>query len=214
LRDGATVLERHVVNGNSGKGIVVVEPEGGELAIAPLYTYYIRKKSEWRVHIFQGSVVDVQRKARRKDVPDDQINWKVRNYDNGFIFARGEEMGEVPRSVIWAATNAMAALDLDFGAVDVIYNEKNKSAYALEVNSAPGLQGETLSGYVRRFQRFGGREVGGFDEFAVPEPIIRIPDRFAELKGGYRPPAFDIDYERAREYVEQFKAHVVMERGH
>jgi D-alanine-D-alanine ligase-like ATP-grasp enzyme len=38
---------------------------------------------------------------------------------------------------------------LDFGAVDVIWNEKQQRAYVLEVNTAPGLEGQTVDDYAR-----------------------------------------------------------------
>lgn len=149
-KDGHTVLARHKLTGNSGEGIEIIE--GGEMPDAPLYVRYVPKKQEYRVHVLNGEVVDVQRKARRKDVPDDHINWRIRNFDNGFIFARGEALGEVPEDVLTQAVNAVKACGLDFGATDVIYNDKQQLAYVLEVNTAPGLSGSTLDGYVERFK--------------------------------------------------------------
>src|SRR3546814_6628533 len=58
------------------------------------------KKQEYRVHVLNGKVVDVQRKARVKDFPDDKVNWKIRNHDNGFIYARDEKLAEVPKKVL------------------------------------------------------------------------------------------------------------------
>ena len=45
------------------------------------------------------------------------------------------------------AINAIRALHLDFGAVDIIYNERENQFYVLEVNTAPGLEGTTLQKY-------------------------------------------------------------------
>jgi glutathione synthase/RimK-type ligase-like ATP-grasp enzyme len=42
---------------------------------------------------------------------------------------------------------AVSALGLDFGAVDIIWNEREDKCYVLEVNTAPGLQGSTLENY-------------------------------------------------------------------
>jgi glutathione synthase/RimK-type ligase-like ATP-grasp enzyme len=47
----------------------------------------------------------------------------------------------------------MLASGLDFGAVDVIWNERQQRAYVLEINSAPGLEGTTIDDYVRYFGR-------------------------------------------------------------
>jgi glutathione synthase/RimK-type ligase-like ATP-grasp enzyme len=151
IEEGYKVVERHKLNGHSGEGIVIVEDED-DLNGAPLYVKYIPKKSEWRIHVFQGEVVDVQRKARDRGVPDEQVNWQVRNHANGFIFARNE--GIAPHEqVLHQAKQAVRACGLDFGAVDVVFNDKQLVAYVLEVNTACGLSGYTLDGYAERFGR-------------------------------------------------------------
>lgn len=148
LDRGETVVERHKLTGNSGDGIKI-KAQGDELEPCPLYVLYIKKKSEWRIHVAGGEAVDIQRKARRHDVADEDVNWKVRNHANGFIFARNDGE-EAPEQVIEQAVNAVKMCGLDFGAVDVIYNAKYELAYVLEVNTAPGLTGTTLEGYAER----------------------------------------------------------------
>lgn len=145
------VMARTVLNGNSGEGIVLIK-HFDEMVDAPLYVMYVPKKQEYRIHVLHGEVVDVQRKARRKDVPDDKVNWMVRNHDNGFIFAREDGLGDVPDDVTEQAVKAVKCCGLDFGAVDVIFSEKQQQAYVLEVNTAPGLSGQTLEGYAKRFR--------------------------------------------------------------
>lgn len=150
--EGFKVVERHKLNGHSGEGIVIVDDEE-DLLEAPLYVKYIPKKSEWRIHVFQGEVVDIQRKARDRDVPDEKVNWQVRNHANGFIFARNE--GLAPHEdVLYQAKQAVRACGLDFGAVDVVFNDKQQQAYVLEVNTACGLTGSTLDGYAERLGNF------------------------------------------------------------
>ena len=150
--NGVTIVARHVLNGHSGEGIELIEP-GDYMPYAPLYTAYVPKKQEYRVHVFQGNVIDVQRKARNRDVPDEEVNWKVRNNANGFVFARnGDALGDVPDDVLVQAQQAVASLGLDFGAADVIFNERSSLAYVLEVNTAPGLVGTTLENYGRVFR--------------------------------------------------------------
>ena len=143
-------VARTVLTGHSGAGIVIIEGGDAEVVEAPLYTKYIPKKEEYRVHVFQGEVVDVQRKARSTDVEDENVNWQVRNHANGFIFARNEDH-DVPDDVLVQAARAVEACGLDFGAVDVLWNQKKFEAYVIEVNTAPGLTGETLEGYASRF---------------------------------------------------------------
>lgn len=154
LKNGSTIVVREKLNGHSGEGITIITTEAylsGEVRVpeAPLYTNYIKKVDEYRAHVFGDSVFFVQRKARKKDVPDDEVNWQVRNHANGFIFAH--EGVDVPDDVKKLAVEAVKALSLDFGAVDLIKTKMGKW-YVLEVNTACGLEGTTLKKYAEQFQ--------------------------------------------------------------
>lgn len=156
------VVCRTVLNGHSGDGIVIANSEE-ELVPAPLYTQYIKKKDEYRVHVGSTNrIISVQRKARKREVPDDDVNWMVRNHKNGFVFVRGGV--NPPETVIDVAKRAIAVTGLDFGAVDVVYHERSNRAYVLEVNSAPGIEGSTVQDYVKYFMKEDDEEA---DEPAV-----------------------------------------------
>lgn len=154
IQAGYTIVCRTVLTGHSGEGIVIARTQD-ELVQAPLYTEYCPKKREYRVHVFLGEVADVQRKARDHDIPDNQVNWQVRNHANGFIYVRDENISEIPANVLQQAVLAVNYTGLDFGAADVIYNEKSRTATVLEINTAPGLTGTTLEGYKQRLSEFG-----------------------------------------------------------
>ena len=140
--DAYPVICRTLLSGHSGAGIVIAE-NAGELVNAPLYTRYVPKQDEYRVHVFGGRVIAVQRKARRNDV--ENPNWRIRNHANGFVFAR--EGVVAPQQVIEQSIMAVAALGLDFGGVDVIFNRHRDTAYVLEINTACGLEGQTVNDY-------------------------------------------------------------------
>ena len=141
---------RTVLNGHGGQGIREARtPE--ELVPAPLYVEYVPKKEEYRVHVFGGNAKIVQKKARRMEVPDDQVDWRVRNHRNGFIFAR--DGVRAPDPVLRAAEQATRLLGLHFGAVDIGWNEKHQRAVIFEVNTAPGLEGTTVREYADYFRR-------------------------------------------------------------
>ena len=148
LEQGHKVFCRTKLSGHSGEGIVIAETIN-ELVDAPLYTKWVRIGQEYRVHVFRGEVLDVQRKARKHDVPDEGVNWKVRNLAGGFIFARADV--NPPEDVLKQAVDAVEALGLDFGAVDIITGKNNNNAYVLEVNTACGLMGTTLEKYIEAF---------------------------------------------------------------
>lgn len=143
------IVCRTVLAGHSGAGIVISNTRD-HLVDAPLYVRYVKKQEEYRVHCTRDQILAIQRKARRSDAPDEDVNWQVRNHANGFIFAR--EGFDTPDSVTAAATTALGAVGLDFGAVDVIWNEKQQRAFVLEINTAPGLEGQTVEDYARYFK--------------------------------------------------------------
>lgn len=148
---GTTVVERHTLTGNSGKGIKIKE-KGEALERAPLYTKYIPKDSEWRVHMIGDRVVDVQKKTVKQGTQP--TTWKVRSHDNGFIFIRSEG---APPTVLEQAQKVHAFFrerGLTFAAYDVIFNKKQGKAYVLEGNTAPGLEGTTIQKYADALKEY------------------------------------------------------------
>lgn len=147
------IVCRTVLAGHSGAGIVIANNRE-ELVDAPLYTQYVKKKDEYRIHVGRTSdgieVISVQRKARRLDTPDEEVNWQVRNHSNGFVYVR--EGVTPPPSVIDAAKRTLEVIGLDFGAVDLGYNHHTGRATVYEVNTAPGLEGETVNDYANFFK--------------------------------------------------------------
>lgn len=145
---GDRVVARTVLRGHSGVGIHIL---GGEVdfVAAPLYTKYVPKTAEYRLHFVNGTLIDAQRKIR--DPSREPTNWQVRSHDNGFIFVR--EGVVLPDDVTEQGRRAFLAAGLDFGAVDIIWNEKHGRAYVLEINTAPGLTGQTVTNYANAFKQ-------------------------------------------------------------
>lgn len=155
LSDGRIVVVRHELRGNSGEGIEIIEP-GDTLPSAGLYTMYIPKKEEYRVHVLGGKVIDVQRKILDKTKATVAVNkstWFVRNHQSGFIFVRNDV--KCPDKLLDYAVEAVESTGLDFGAVDIIYNQRRDEGYVLEINTAPGLSGETtLKNYASNLSEY------------------------------------------------------------
>ena len=159
LISGSDVVVRTILQGHSGEGIQILTAKEDldvigrgdkEFPRAPLYTSYVRKNNEYRIHVMNGEVFFVQRKARKLDVPDADVNWKVRNLEGGFIYTnQGVEVNDLAKTY---AITAVAALGLDFGAVDII-ETKMGNFFVLEVNTACGLAGTTLDKYVEAFKK-------------------------------------------------------------
>lgn len=142
--DCKKVVVRTLVNASEGRGITIVPKE--ELNHrAPLYTAYVPKKKEFRVHVYNNQVIDVQEKRRRRVEGQATQEFEVRNMANGYVFCRDNVLE--PGDLRMVALQAVNALGRTHGAVDVGFNEKKQMCFVLEVNSRPGLQGTTAKKY-------------------------------------------------------------------
>lgn len=144
IEDERIVLCRTLLRANSGRGIVVAKTVT-DLVAAPLYVKYIRKEREYRLHVFNGQVIDmVEKKRRRGFIESTDYNKYIRSYEQGWVFVR--EGIQVTEETKAECIKAVQVLGLDFGAVDVVMNRDNNPVI-LEVNTSPGLQGTTLQKY-------------------------------------------------------------------
>ncbi len=138
---------------------------------------FVPKTREYRVHAFI--------KPRHRELPigertaEHYVSIKVsekvwqgerepdpnepqKNHEFGWTFLgqqnrRGEELDVVR----YAAKQAIAALGMDFGAVDVMYKLRTKQPFVLEVNSTPSLSDDhanTCEIYAQRILRTLGSE--------------------------------------------------------
>ena len=154
IADGQVVVCRTLLRASEGRGLVIAEtPE--QLVRCNLYTKYVPKKEEYRVHVLDGQVIDVQQKRKRRGFENER-NTKVRNLANGYVFCR-DSITE-PENLRALACKATAALGYSLGAVDIAYNVKNNRLVVLEVNATPGMQGTTLERYATAIvNKIGGR---------------------------------------------------------
>lgn len=161
LEDGYLVVVRETERGHGGTGILILDPTMDDEVPegAPLYTRYFPKKSEWRVHVSSaGDVFYVQRKVLDGAInpKSNDVNWKVRNRRNGFIFQRYNN--EVPAKVVQIGAALAGKLrEITGGApaiinADVLYNEKKDLAVVCELNSAPGLDNTSAEIYANKIK--------------------------------------------------------------
>ena len=155
VNEGKIVVARKLLRGSEGRGIVIIEKEAGvdrvdTIEHAPLYVQYVKKAAEYRIHVFDGRVIDIQEKKTRQGAED--VNYRIQSYNNGFIFARDNV--NPPAQVLEEAKKAVASLGLTFGACDLAYNRHYDRAYTLEVNTSPGLSGSTIESYKNAILRF------------------------------------------------------------
>jgi hypothetical protein len=147
-------VERHLLASSEGAGIRIVK-QGEALQPAPLYIKYINKTDEYRLHVFKNPQGEFyvgfhQKKVARQ--PTAITNWKVRNTANGFFFQQNGY--EVPAVVSETALDLVQQFfpTIDFVALDVVYHRPSNSAYVLEGNTAPGLEGRSVQVYGEFFK--------------------------------------------------------------
>ena len=144
------VLSRTILTGHSGNGIVIWDDDNKP--DAPLYVQYVRKTAEYRVHVAFEEVIDVQQKRKQLEFQG-TYNPYIRSHHNGWVYCR-ENLEVYNNSLYTTALEAVKALNLDYGAVDIVYNAKSDRYHVLEVNTAPGLEGETMFSYVIAFLNY------------------------------------------------------------
>lgn len=109
------------------------------------YVQYVPTLREFRVHVAFGKVIRVQ--GKYLDKPELAKSW-IRNYESGYRFrAPRKKLGSAR---LETAKNAVNALGLDFGAVDLLLGDDNLE-YVLEVNTAPACSPLTAEAYVNAF---------------------------------------------------------------
>lgn len=148
-REGHLVYCRTLLSASQGRGIVVAK-NNDEIVPAPLYTKGIHQvEGEYRVHIFKGQVIDYVKKMRmnssRIEAEEITHNPLIRNHANSYIF--GRDGVSICPEVSRVAIEAIEDLQLDFGAVDVVKSSYSGKGFVLEVNTAPGLEGSTVTSY-------------------------------------------------------------------
>jgi len=154
----ARVIHRALDRGSQGRGMTVYSADGTEWS-APTHEmdalayggFFVKvfgnvlHNKEYRIHVVNGEVIDRQEK-RRRNGHERGVNPYIRSARNGWVFCRdGLQLDE---AVDQAAIEAVEALGLDFGAVDIARSERGEVC-VYEVNTAPGLEGTTLDSYTR-----------------------------------------------------------------
>ena len=143
LAKGEWAVARTEIEGFDGSGIKLVK-EAKDLPDCNLYSKYVPIDKEFRVYVFKDKVVDVLEKKRKIIAKADPY---IHTESLGWVFCQNPEWW--PKPAEQEAIKAVAALGLDFGGVDVIWNKEKESSIVLEVNTAPGIYGGTVPKYAK-----------------------------------------------------------------
>lgn len=161
MEKGKPVVCRTKLGGSSGEGIVLAKTPA-DLVDAKLYTRYYPKTHEFRVHVFNGQVIDLtQKKLKGGTDVRSNSNTFVRSLHNGWVHAHGGlDLNESDRERLGdGCRRAVLGLGLQFGAVDVLAildppdadrTRSLKSFVICEVNTGPGLENTvTIDAYTK-----------------------------------------------------------------
>lgn len=105
-------------------------------------TKLLIKAGEFRVHILLDKAVRIVRKVKARE---DAIDL-CRSHKNGWKFKQ-VAVGNIPVGLEVLAANAVKAIGLQMGAVDVVLQKGTNKLIVLEVNSTPGLEGHSLEAW-------------------------------------------------------------------
>ena len=113
------------------------------------WTKYVVSKEEWRIHIFDGRSIARWRKLyppMPTPITEEVIRTRAAQYNATARVEPPEGMRDFARSMVDGCK------PLTYGACDILVGEDGKF-YALEVNTAPELDGYTLAAYVKAIRR-------------------------------------------------------------
>lgn len=130
----------------------------------------IDKDLEFRVDVFQGKAF----RFHVKTGPDDKIAWNREGTEWSTYGKKTMLRGPTEkyptatesqvREVIALAKKAVEAIGYDFGAVDIIREQRTNKMYVLEVNSAPSLDENGVRKYASKIKRALGIATTAEDE--------------------------------------------------
>lgn len=134
------------INHRSGLDIVIIDGSNrgrNDMSKVPnkdFYVEFLKSSQEFRVHVFDGQVVRVTRKVFRGVNKDGQVvinQGKIKNdiYGWGHANVNIENVSQVYKNI---CINAVKAIGLDFGAVDLLIDLAGRP-FALEINTCPSL---------------------------------------------------------------------------
>lgn len=150
----ASVVGHFNLHAHSGQGLELFKKGTGiSRDDIKLYTRYFPKKVEARVHCilkedgkYQSLYLEKGRVSEGRwsefDLTETPQTY-IRTWDNGWIFKRNVN---TDLAACHLAAQAMAALGLAYGAVDIMH--KDGEYVVGEINTAPGLEGQCLAFYL------------------------------------------------------------------
>ena len=161
---------RTLISSHSGRGIEIATNKD-ELVDSELYTVDFPNDREYRVHIFNEKIIDIQQKRRmsserRERLGIGEVRDDVRNLKNGWSFVHGnvifkKDDGNYIEDLYNVPLQAINTLGLHFGAIDLLYNSEDDEVVVCEINTSPGQKIGTTTNYryIKAIEEFMGNNI-------------------------------------------------------
>jgi hypothetical protein len=149
------LLARHTLTGSSGEGITVHRPgDPGPEQEPAAYSVYVPKVTEYRVHVAFGKAILVVEKCKRVNAEPSKDEKLIRSCGDVWTFVVNNlrcDTDNTRAQLESTAIEAVKALGLDFGAVDMLLSKAGEYVVC-EVNTKPGIKAEsTKNAYTKAF---------------------------------------------------------------
>lgn len=157
---GMAVVGRKLLESYEGKGIVMFDPEKGsptkeDVLACKVFTKFIPKNREFRVHMFKGEPVIILEKKKKTEWEGPTSKY-IFNTEHGYVFCQHDlELSPTLTGAIhFLAKKASGVNNSDFQGVDIGYDEAHTGKlFVIEVNSAPGIEGSNVGRYCDAIQK-------------------------------------------------------------
>lgn len=140
------VCARTMTDSYDGKGLVLCK---NSLAWAPLYTKFIPSNREFRAYVFRNKIIEFFEK-----LPEAGAKKDIRTDSNGWYYEWADNYGIDMEPAI----EAIKALGLDFGGVDMILSKTDGKTYVLETNTAPDIYKHTATKFAAEIKKLYDKE--------------------------------------------------------
>lgn len=147
---GTGVILGRTKHGMRGQGITVYTPGNRPRVAHEWYSMYQEPTREIRLHVVDGEVIHIQ--GKYLDFPQlASKNPYVRNHESGYRYRTPKQKIRSQRQEM--AIEAVRALGLNFGAVDMLLFGNEADPMVLEVNTAPACSPLTAQRYAEALAR-------------------------------------------------------------
>lgn len=149
---GNLVVGRKLLSSYEGKGIVMFEPHKAptkeDVLACKVFTKFIPKEREFRVHVFKGTPLVTLEKKLKNDWKGPTSEY-IKNTEHGYVFCQHDVSipSALQKQINDLAVASSKVCASDFQGIDIGYHEAKKNLFVIEVNSAPGIEGSNVKRY-------------------------------------------------------------------